>query len=166
MPLANRWDRRSALLLLGLVVLLPGSAWAEDAYRIERVIDAPPNRVWQALVEKAWVDRYYFVPLGADIEAVGRELTYGTADQTLILGRVLRLEPERVLEHSFRFAHEDPAVRTTVTYRLQHAVAAQTRLELEHRGYPPESQSYADIAGGWPIILDGLKRVVESDTAP
>ena len=139
------------------VVLADG----EEAYRRSLLIDRPVAEVWLALTEKRMVDLYYLVPLGEDVGGPGSEIYYGQPDQKMILGEVRRLEAPRLLEHSFRFAYGAPPEESVVTYRLE-PEAGGTRLTLEHRGFDPDSQSYADISGGWPIILGNLKALLET----
>jgi len=77
----------------------------------------------------------------------------------MILGRVLALEEPRRLSHSFRFDGDD-APDTIVTYALAPR-GTGTHLTIEHRGYPVVSQGYADISGGWPIIVERLKGLLD-----
>ncbi len=136
-----------------------------EPYRQSLLIERPLDEVWQALTEKQLVDRYYLAPLGEDITSAGGELYYGLPDQKMILGEIRRLEAPRLLEHSFRFAFGAPPEDSVVTYRLE-PEAGGTRLTLEHRGFDPNSQSYADISGGWPIILGNLKALLEGPGGP
>lgn len=136
-----------------------------EPYRQSLLIDRPVAEVWQALTEKRLVDLYYLAPLGADIGAAGSEIYYGLPDQKMILGEVRRLEAPQLLEHSFRFAFGAPPEESLVTYRLE-PEAGGTRLTLEHSGFEPDSQSYADISGGWPIILGNLKALLEGPGGP
>ena len=121
----------------------------------------PIEVVWGALTQKSVVDTYYLAPLRSDVGGVGTEISYGPPDAKLIAGTVLTSDAPRLLSHSFRFGGDTASPDTTVTYRLERT-AKGTRLEILHAGYPIDSQGYADVAGGWPVIADGLKSVLDS----
>ena len=125
--------------------------------KIEREI----GDVWQALITKSIVDSYYFLPVSADVTEAGQEIYYGSEKQQMIFGKVLQLDPPTLYKHSFLFAGETQTP-TTVTYSLASEGAA-TRLTVTHEGYARDTQSYADIAGGWPVILDNLKEKLETN---
>ena len=132
---------------------------ASSPYVLEATFDQPVGTVWEAITRKQLIDQYYFLPIGADVTQVGAEVSYGTPAEKLITGVVLALEPQRLLRHSFRFAQESDTADTVVTYTLTGS-AAGTRLRIEHAGYAAGSQGYADIAGGWPVILEQLKALL------
>ncbi len=124
-------------------------------------IKRPPEMVWNAIVTKAVVDTYYFVPLSADLTGVGQQFHYGPGDQQMIIGEVVEFQPPQVLKHSFRFGG-DGQPDSVVTYSIS-PVGARTEVKVSHEGYAADSQPYADISGGWPIILDGLKAKLEAE---
>ena len=130
-----------------------------DTFATGIVLEHPIELVWDAISRKAWIDRYYFLPINADVTTVGGALFYGSPDAKLITGVVLAFEPQQLLKHSFRFTGEVDKTETIVTYSL--AAAGQgTHLRVEQQGYAAGSQGYADVAGGWPVILDQLKAVL------
>ena len=150
----------TAVLLLGSAMggrLVPAS---DDIFTLTVTIERPAEEVWRALTRKAHVDRYYLAPLDADIAAAGSDFYYGTEAQRMIVGKVVTLRPPLELTHTFRFAGGPDPRESVVTYRLD-ADGNRTRLSLEHSGYPADSQHFADISMGWPIILDGLKAHLE-----
>ena len=137
---------------------------SDDVFTMTVTIDRPADAVWRALTRKRHVDRYYLAPLGADITAAGGDLYYGTDDNRMIVGKVVTLNTPRELSHTFRFAGNPDAGDSLVTYRLSES-GGKTRLTVEHSGYARDSQHYADISMGWPIILNGLKDHVEGVAA-
>lgn len=136
-------------------------AVAGGSYVIEATFACPIGVVWAAITRKELIDKYYFLPIGADITAPGAEIYYGPPSQKLITGTVIAVEAPHSLQHSFRFAEEADKAETMVTYTLA-AAGTGTHLRIEHCGYAVDSQGYADISGGWPIIVDGLKAVVSN----
>jgi uncharacterized protein YndB with AHSA1/START domain len=127
-------------------------------------IEAPPDAVWQAIVDPNLASKYYLVPLSAIELTPGGRISYGTAEETLITGEIENFEPGVRLRHTFRFSRailgtaDDPM--TTVTYLLEPS-AHGTTLTLIHSGFPRENQTYTNIAEGWPAILHGLKNLLE-----
>ncbi|HWL53015.1 MAG TPA: SRPBCC domain-containing protein [Chthoniobacteraceae bacterium] len=129
-----------------------------------RSIAATPAEVWQAITDPAQVSQYHLAPLRTMELHPGGKVRYGTDEQEMISGKVLEVVPERKLVHTFRFAptlegtRDDP--ESTVSYHLE-AGDGETRLLLVHSGFPEENQTYANISGGWPHLLDALKAFVE-----
>lgn len=140
------------------------AAVSDEVFTQAVTIDRPADEVWRGLTRKTDVDRYYLAPLGADITAAGGEMYYGTAAQRMIVGRVVTFRAPHELSHTFRFADSKDATESLVTYRLEPS-GDTTRLSVEHSGYPADSQHFADISMGWPIILNGLKAHLEGSVA-
>ena len=145
------------------VALSSNKAEAQDTamFRQTLFIGKPAAELWQALTLKSIVDKYYLAPLGADIAAAGQDIFYGSEDNKFILGRVQVYRENQVLVHSFRFSHEDPEADTTVTFEIED-IGSMCRLTLTHEGFKGETQTYHDIAGGWPVILSNLKTLLET----
>ena len=132
----------------------------KDRFTAAVKIGRPVEDVWAAIVTKAIVDTYYFVPLSADLNGAGQAFHYGPGDEKMIVGEVLEYQPPDMLKHSFRFGGPDQPV-SVVTYSLKGG-GGQTEVVVIHEGYASDSQPYADIAGGWPIILEGMKARLEA----
>lgn len=163
--------RRRILLSLLVAVALGGGVVgikmmsdSKSSFKQSITIDRPVADVWRALTMKTHVDRYYMAPLNADITAVSSEIYYGTPTQKMIVGKVVVLDPVQELTHTFRFSDSSDPSDSSVTYRLT-VTGDGTQLDLEHRGYAADSQHYADISMGWPIILNGLKTHLEKTGA-
>ena len=131
-----------------------------DAFTQTITIDKPVDAVWRAIVRKADIDKYYLAPIGSDITHSTQSFYYGTPEHKFMTAEVVTLEAPHRLAHTFRFTGSNDGV-SLVTYRLTPA-GNGTRLDLEHSGYAPDSQSFSDISGGWPIILGRLKAHVEA----
>ncbi|MEL6479033.1 MAG: SRPBCC domain-containing protein [Pseudomonadota bacterium] len=156
---------RARLWIGAAALALSENAMASDIFETEISLPAPPETVWQAITEKRHVDAYYFAPLAQDAGPVGSAFVYGSDDAPMISGTVLETVPPHIFRHSFAFAHHSAAGSSEVTYRLV-AEAEGTRLTITHHGFPADSQAHADIAMGWPIILDGLKAYLSRTGSP
>lgn len=153
------------LLACILAAGLGGPALTEESlvYRTEITLNAPLETVWQAITEKALVDRYYLAPLLADVTGLGDAVAYGAPGAPMIDGSVTLWDPPNRLVHGFAFVEDGaPGPASEVTYALV-PDGEGTRLTLEHRGYAEGTQPHADIAMGWPIILEGLKATLDGD---
>lgn len=125
---------------------------------------ATPSQVWQGLIDPAKVAAYHLAPLKEIELREGGRIVYGTEDADLIVGQITRLEPNRRLEHTFRFQLHEVGIEeepeTLVSYLIEENPNGST-LTLTHSGFPGENQTFANISGGWPHILDGLKAFLE-----
>ncbi len=131
------------------------------------VVNAPASRVWQALTRPELVKRYLF---GTDMAAdwrVGGAITYrgqwqGKAYEDK--GTVLVYEPEKRLRSTYFSSlsglEDRPENYNTVTYELSEA-GGRTTLTLSQDNNPsPESAEHS--GKNWEMVLEGLKKVVES----
>jgi len=135
-------------------------------YRSAVSITATPNCVWRAITDPARVAEYHLAPLKLIELTEGGRIAYGTESVDMIVGKILEVIPEELLIHTFRFGDSlegtksDP--ETTVSYRITKSDEG-TLLTVTHTGFPAENQTYANVSGGWPFILDGLKAAAEKE---
>lgn len=123
-------------------------------------IGKPAKEVWDALITKATVDRYYMVPLLVLDPKKGGRIAYGR-ETAMIEGIIAELEAPHKLSHSFRFAGST-SPETLATYEVEPLGDAMCALHLTHSGFKQEDQTFADITGGWPVILSSLKTLLET----
>ncbi|MEA2380187.1 MAG: hypothetical protein QOH72_158 [Solirubrobacteraceae bacterium] len=146
--------------------------------RMSRLIGAPRERVYAALLDPAAVARWKF-PAGMSCEvhefdareggAIRVSLTYDAPDRTgktqgrtdTYHGRFVTLVPGELVVEADEFETDDPALRgeMLITIRLFDA-APGTRLEAVHDGLP-EGVSTGDNEVGWREALDRLAALVE-----
>jgi uncharacterized protein YndB with AHSA1/START domain len=145
---------------------------------MERIIDAPRARVYDALVDPAAVARWK-VPTGMRCEvhefdareggAIRVSLTYDEPDRTgktqgrtdTYHGRFVTLVPNELVVEADEFESDDPAMRgeMTITIRLSDAPSG-TELVATHEGLPA-GVSTADNEAGWRESLARLAALVE-----
>jgi uncharacterized protein YndB with AHSA1/START domain len=117
--------------------------------QFERVLEAEPTRVWDALVEP----RDLAVWLGAErVELerrVGGRVFVRWSDREAMEGVIEEIEPPRVLAYTW---HER-GNRSIVRFELSRTDAG-TRIVLDHRGLPPGS--VVSFGAGWQSHLDWL----------
>jgi uncharacterized protein YndB with AHSA1/START domain len=145
---------------------------------MSRLIDAPRERIYEALLDPAAVARWKF-PTGMSCEvhefdareggAIRVSLTYDAPDRTgktegrtdTYHGRFVTLVPGELVVEADEFETDDPALRgeMLITIRLSDAPAG-TRLDAVHDGLP-EGVSTADNELGWREALSRLAALVE-----
>ena len=120
---------------------------------LSRRLRHPPEKVWAALTLPARLEAWMGVEwLGGEAPlTVGGRFTYRFANTNMEnVGRVLRLEPPRLLEHTW-FENVTPG--TVIAWALE-ADGSGTRLTLTQRfGVADDA---ARNAAGWTEILRGL----------
>lgn len=130
----------------------------------ELFIRTTPERLWQAITDPDERTRYHF---GNAIES---EWTGGSpyavtnphAPGPLIQGENLEVDPPRRLVQTMRAmwgSDELAAITSRVTWEIEQ-VEDSCRLVVTHDQLPADAS--AELYGGWPMILSGLKTWLET----
>ena len=146
-----------------------------DAIVSEIHIAAPPARVFQALTDSAALTRWFTSPdcpvkfWEMDARPSGR-YRYATGKGTVVVngvsefechGEILELDPPHLLVYSWIANwHDDKSRPTVVRWELA-ADAAGTRVKVTHSGLAQENVARKDYSGGWPEVLEMLKKFAE-----
>lgn len=127
-----------------------------EQVQLEVDINADPEAVFQALVDPDQLDRY--IASGATVQPeVGGLYDFGWAEHAPM--KILELEPNRRLSHTWSYEGDDHARDTIVTWTLDGG-NGKTRLTLVHSGFAPERGS-GDYQIGWLDFLNRIKFMVE-----
>jgi len=137
---------------------------------IERLLDAPSDRVWDALTQNAQMKNWYFNLL--DFQAVvGFEFSFTAGGkgeiQYVHCCKVTEVIPGQKLAYSWRY--QGYPGNTVVSFELFEA-GEKTRLRLTHQGLESLAGGGPDFTRenfrtGWTQILDqSLKKFVEEGT--
>jgi len=130
----------------------------------EIYIKATPERVWEAITDNEMRRKYSFGvgvisdwTLGSRVEAVhaGAGLVIGE-------GENLEVEPPRRLDQSFTALWSDEVKRegsSRVTWEIE-PVGDSCRVTVTHDQL--HEGANAELYGGWPMILSGLKTLLET----
>jgi uncharacterized protein YndB with AHSA1/START domain len=135
---------------------------------VERTINAPVARVWQALTTLEQIHRWFF-----ELKEFKPEVGFAFAFTVVHEGytyshhcQVTEVIPQKKLSYTWRYeGHEGNSL---VTYELV-AEGNHTHLKLTHTGLetfpkaPPFARS--NFLGGWTFISGALKEFMESPTA-
>lgn len=135
------------------------------------VINAPADRIWEALVSPEIIKQYMF---GAEVASTwqkGDTVTYkGQWDGQPFedRGTILEIRPGKILKLSFFSASsglEDlPENRSLISYEIKSAEDGATALLVEQDNNP--TQEAADLAAAsWEMTLNQIKDILEQ-TSP
>lgn len=127
-------------------------------------IKATPQRVFQALTEKADLERWFLVKAELDLRPGGTiNFYWGTG--VFNSGKILVLEPPYRLSYTWETMEPSP---TPITYELT-AENDGTRLHLSHGGIGEgeDWDRYYNLRdNGWNIHLEHLAAWLETGTCP
>jgi uncharacterized protein YndB with AHSA1/START domain len=134
---------------------------------IERTLNAPVQKVWEALTDKKKMQEWYFY-LSDFKPEVGFEFSFpgkGNEGQDYIhLCKITKIEPGKLLQYSWRY--RDYPGNSFVTFEL-FPEGDVTRLKLTHEGletFPQDNKDFAkeSFKGGWTYLIGtSIKEFVE-----
>jgi uncharacterized protein YndB with AHSA1/START domain len=134
-------------------------------------IATTPEKLWQALTDGAYTERYWF---GTRIESdwtLGARVGFVRNDTVSDYGVVLECDPPRRLSYSWRvelyeeFRAERPS---RVTFEIEPMTAStggkgsEVKLTVTHDDFDAGSKVFRAISGGWPLVLASLKSFLET----
>jgi uncharacterized protein YndB with AHSA1/START domain len=127
-------------------------------------IETTPEKLWQALTDPDFTERYWFGMRlrsewkpGSSYEMVRSDGTVSDA------GTIVESDPPRRLAYTFinlsdAYKDERPALARFVLEPHGKLV----KLTLTHEGFSEDSKFLKGISKGWPVILSGLKSLLET----
>ena len=134
-------------------------------------INTTPRKLWAALTDPKLIPQYW---LGRALDSTWRKGgTVESHDPVGDLewsGKVIESRPPHRLVYSFQMAGRNKPV-THVTYDLELQKKGTilygkgVKLTVTHAGFAPGSQPHQGISWGWPIIMSGLKSLLETGRA-
>jgi uncharacterized protein YndB with AHSA1/START domain len=130
----------------------------------EIYIKTTPERLWEAITDSDARRRYNFgVGVSSDWTPGSRyEGVHASAPGPILEGENLELDPPRRLVQSFRALWSDDVRRegtSRVTWEVE-PVGDSCRLTVTHDQL--REGAHGEIYGGWPMILSGLKTLLET----
>ncbi|MGO9761054.1 MAG: ArsR/SmtB family transcription factor [Solirubrobacteraceae bacterium] len=130
----------------------------------EIYIKTTPERLWQAITDDEQRRKYSFgVGVRSDwTPGSAIETFHPEAGVTIGEGEILEVDPPLLLVHSFRALWSDEVKgegTSRVTWEIE-PVGDSCRLTLTHDQLRENANS--ELYGGWPMILSGLKTLLET----
>ena len=139
-----------------------GTAPVGDTAVFEIYIKATPERIWEAITDPVQRAKYNFGVQTQSEWATGSTYRSGVPGLDIAEGENLVVEPPHLLVQSFKALWSD-AVKaqgtTRVTWEIE-PVGDSCRLTVVHDQLPESAN--AELYGGWPMILSGLKTLLET----
>jgi uncharacterized protein YndB with AHSA1/START domain/DNA-binding transcriptional ArsR family regulator len=130
----------------------------------EIYIKAPPERVWEAITDPEMRRQYSFgVATISDWEAGSPYAASVPGVIDIASGENLEVEPPRRLVQSFNALWSDgvrAAGTSRVTWEVEPVGDDSSKLTVIHDQLAPGASS--ELYGGWPMILSGLKTLLET----
>jgi uncharacterized protein YndB with AHSA1/START domain len=127
-------------------------------------IKATPEQVWEAIVDPELTSKYFY---GSRITVTpeGRVSTSPDGSESWGDSEVLEWDPPHKLVHGWRSAY-DPELATEATSRVTWEIEPQdgglTKLTLVHDQLEGAPKTAESVAGGWMLVLSGLKTLLET----
>jgi uncharacterized protein YndB with AHSA1/START domain/DNA-binding transcriptional ArsR family regulator len=157
----------------GAAMAATETAAAGDVAQLERKpehvfavwIRATRERVWEAITSSDYTLKYYYASTVESDFRPGAPIVYRTQGNPAIIGEVIESTPPEKLVTTFD-AQWDDEVRvdppSRITWTLEQAGEGVTKLTVVHDGFASETHTFAQIGGGMPYILSGLKTLLET----
>jgi DNA-binding transcriptional ArsR family regulator len=175
----NRYDQERVLALADLKRALEETPMQKPSFAYTTYIKTTPERLWQALTEPAFTERYWRTTFETDWQ-VGSTITWHNHGVTIADPEqvVLESEPYRRLSYTWHtFTPELAEVHDSLTDEVLAKAAGEGRskvtfeiepldelckLTVVHDGFEPGSTVLELISGGWPSVLSSLKTLLET----
>jgi uncharacterized protein YndB with AHSA1/START domain/DNA-binding transcriptional ArsR family regulator len=164
----GKFSERAAATLIDLKMSLEEEAMDlmdKPSHVFEIFIQTTPEKVWAALTESEFTTQYYFASMVESDWQPGSQFRYLLPDGTeAIRGEVVEAEPGKRLVTTFD-ARWDDGVAADPPSRIGWDLEQQgeaTKLTVTHDGFAEETETYRQVVGGMPLILSGLKTLLET----
>jgi uncharacterized protein YndB with AHSA1/START domain len=148
-----------------------------DAVVTETHIAAPPERVFRALTDSRQLERWFTDPSCPakiwEMDArLGGHYRYATEKGAAVVngvsefkchGEILEFDPPRLLVYTWVANWHDDKSRSTMVRWELFPESGGTRVQVTHSGLSGENVARKDYSGGWPGVLEQLKRFTEKN---
>jgi uncharacterized protein YndB with AHSA1/START domain len=147
----------------------------QDVITAELQIAAPPERIFQALTDPVQLQQWFRSPecpvkfweFDARMNGayryqteMGNVVVNGTREFKCH-GHIIEFDPPRVLAYTwYANWHDDSTVRTVVRWELTPREGG-THVKVTHSGLANLPIAREDYSGGWPEVVEQLKKFVE-----
>jgi len=130
-------------------------------------IKATPEKIWEALTSAEFTAKYFY---GSKVESTleqGSAITWHSGDGAHVMaaGTITEIDPPRHLQLSWNatwepdMAAEEPS---RVTYQVEEQEGGVSLLTVTHDKLERSPKTAEGVAGGWMMILSGLKTLLET----
>ena len=185
----NHYDRMRAQTLADLKTVLERDSMGQsnsNDFVYTTYIRTTPERLWQAVTDPAFSERYMghgLVSDGSSDWAVGSSYVWRDGDLNIADPEQVILEADPYRRFAFTFhtftndlttiglseeviAQAAAEPRSTVTFDIEPVDGGRVKLTVIHSGFPSGSIVRELVSGGWPAKLSDLKSNLELETEP
>ena len=162
-------DRRT---LMTTTIVTPN----QDAIVSEIDVAAPPERVFKALSNEGELKRWFTGPecpvkFWKMDARLGGKYSYETQKGEIVVngvsefechGEIVEFDPPRVLAYTWIGNWHDDLLRSTVVRWELTKKGTGTHVKVTHSGLADSPVARKDYAGGWPGVVEMLKKFVEA----
>lgn len=150
----------------------------QDAIVAEIRISAPPERVFKALTDAGELQRWFGGSPECPVKTwrmeprLGGRYSYATKQGSIAVngvsefechGEIVECDPPRLLAYTWIANwHDEPNSRTLVRWELT-SVQGGTHVRVTHSGLASLPVARKDYSGGWPGVVEQLKKFAESE---
>lgn len=144
-------------------------------------IKASPEKVWAAITEPEWIEKYgYHCPTEVELRPGGKYRALASdamraydpnIGDILVDGEVIEVDPPRRLVQTWRALWDPAGAFTRLTWEIKAERNGTSSLTITHE--LDNAPTYAkwvsgdapDAGGGWPQILSDLKSLLETGSS-
>jgi len=133
-------------------------------------IRTTPEKLWDAIVNPELTRQYFHgTEVRSDFKA-GSRLDYFMKNESgenvsALTGKILEVVPARKLVHTFSFPQNGDKP-SRASYEIEPIEGSDiVKLTLTHDDFAGETETYKGTSGGWPILLNSLKSLLETGQA-
>lgn len=127
-------------------------------------IETTPEKLWQALTDGNFTERYWFGYRFDSSLKVGEPTSLGKDGKVTDKGVVIECDPPRRLVYTWHSIFNDEMAKerpSRVTYDLVQS-GAHVKLTVTHEDFAEGSKVLPSISTGWPMVLSSLKSFLET----
>jgi uncharacterized protein YndB with AHSA1/START domain len=131
----------------------------------EIYIRTSPEKLWAALTDGELTTKYFFGTRARSSWKPGAELSYTDAKGTLMVdGKVVEVDPPRRLVQTWRAAYSPETAKerpSRVTWTIE-PLGPLCKLTVLHDDFDGETATWKSTGAGWPLVVSGLKTLLET----
>jgi uncharacterized protein YndB with AHSA1/START domain/DNA-binding transcriptional ArsR family regulator len=174
----TRYERERVRALADLKHVLEDNTMDKPSFVYTTYIETTPERIWQALTDPAFTDRYWGATFDTDWKP-GSTMTWHQFGVTIAdPGQVvLESEPYRRLSYTWHSFPPDLSSSLNLTEEARERIVGEQRskvtfdiepqgevvkLTVVHDGFEPGSVVATMVSQGWPRVVSNLKTVLET----
>ena len=163
-----KYARDQLVAVSALKQALEGEAMNKNEFAYETYINAPQDRVWEALTNAEFTSKYFYATHVESTWETDASVNYRYASgDVAVEGKVVEVDPPNKLVITWHVLYDEAAKTeepSRVTFSLQET-EGQTKLRIVHDQFPENTVLLSRISEGWPWIFASLKSLLETGRA-